>query len=206
MISRSSSRSPPGCAGGSACDVTFLHLYWPIEEYERLGLRGARDPLAPDPEVVKNLEPKLRARVGALPGHGQVTRARPARLGRSGRQSAAGPRRGLVRHADRGRPSAPRSVARAERVGGGARRPSRGGHADRVRPDDRIRTRVRRSGAGDSPHPDRAGADGSVRRSATRRFPTPTRCSAQRAASSSSATCTSTDCRIRPTRTTSRTA
>jgi nucleotide-binding universal stress UspA family protein len=56
-----------------ACDVTFLHLYWPIEEYERLGLRGARDPIAPDPEVVKNLEPKLRARVGALPGHGQVT-------------------------------------------------------------------------------------------------------------------------------------
>ena len=56
-----------------ACDVTFLHLYWPIEEFERLGLRGARDPLAPDPEVVKNLEPKLRARVGALPGRGQVT-------------------------------------------------------------------------------------------------------------------------------------
>jgi len=56
-----------------ACDVTFLHLYWPIEEYERLGLRGARDPLAPDPEVAKNLEPKLRARVGALPGRGQVS-------------------------------------------------------------------------------------------------------------------------------------
>jgi nucleotide-binding universal stress UspA family protein len=62
-----------------ACDVTFLHFYWPIEEYERLGLRGARDPLAPDPEVVKNLEPKLRARVGGLPGHGEVTvRVRPA--------------------------------------------------------------------------------------------------------------------------------
>ena len=72
MILRSSSRSPPACAGGAACDVTFLHLYWPIEEYERLGLRGARDPLAPDPDVVKNLEPKLRARVGALPGHGDV--------------------------------------------------------------------------------------------------------------------------------------
>jgi hypothetical protein len=56
-----------------ACDVTFLHLYWPIEEYERLGLRGARDPLVPDPEVVKNLEPRLRARVGALPGRGHVS-------------------------------------------------------------------------------------------------------------------------------------
>jgi len=57
----------------AACDVTFLHLYWPIEEFERLGLRGARDPLAPDPDVVKDLEPKLRARVAALPGHGEVT-------------------------------------------------------------------------------------------------------------------------------------
>ena len=56
-----------------ACDVAFLHFYWPVEEYERLGLRGPRDPLAPDPEVVKDLEPKLRARVGALPGHGSVT-------------------------------------------------------------------------------------------------------------------------------------
>src|SRR4051812_39222676 len=62
-----------------ACDVTFLHLYWPIEEFERLGLRGARDPLVPDPEVVKDLEPKLRARVGGLPGHGEVNiRVRPA--------------------------------------------------------------------------------------------------------------------------------
>jgi nucleotide-binding universal stress UspA family protein len=61
------------------CDVTFLHLYWPIEEYERLGLRGARDPLAPDPDVVKNLEPKLRARIGGLPGHGEVAlRIQPA--------------------------------------------------------------------------------------------------------------------------------
>ena len=50
-----------------ACDVAFLHFYWPVEEYQRLGLRGPRDPLAPDPEVVKDLEPKLRARVGALP-------------------------------------------------------------------------------------------------------------------------------------------
>ncbi len=54
-------------------DVTFLHLYWPIEEFERLGLRGARDPLVPDPDVVKDLEPKLRARVGGLPGRGEVT-------------------------------------------------------------------------------------------------------------------------------------
>jgi nucleotide-binding universal stress UspA family protein len=62
-----------------ACDVVFLHLYWPVEEFERLGLRGARDPLAPDPDVVKNLQPKLQARIGALPGSGEVTlRIRPA--------------------------------------------------------------------------------------------------------------------------------
>jgi nucleotide-binding universal stress UspA family protein len=56
-----------------AFDITFLHLYWPIEEFERLGLRGVRDPLVPDPEVVKDLEPKLRARVAGLPGRGEVT-------------------------------------------------------------------------------------------------------------------------------------
>jgi nucleotide-binding universal stress UspA family protein len=66
-------RFAAGLRRRAACDVTFLHLYWPIEEFERLGLRGARDPLAPDPDVVKDLEPKLRARVAALPGHGEVT-------------------------------------------------------------------------------------------------------------------------------------
>jgi nucleotide-binding universal stress UspA family protein len=54
------------------CDVTFLHLYWPTEEYERLGLRGARNPLEVDPDVVKNLEPRLRALVDGLPGQGGV--------------------------------------------------------------------------------------------------------------------------------------
>ena len=47
-----------------ACDVAFLHFYWPVEEYQRLGLRGPRDPLAPDPEVVKDLEPSC--------GHGSA--------------------------------------------------------------------------------------------------------------------------------------
>ena len=56
-----------------AFDITFLHLYWPIEEFERLGLRGVRDPVVPDPDVAKDLEPKLRARVAGLPGRGEVT-------------------------------------------------------------------------------------------------------------------------------------
>jgi len=54
------------------CDVTFLHLYWPTEEYERLGLRGSRNPLEVDPDVVKNLEPRLRELVDGLPGEGSV--------------------------------------------------------------------------------------------------------------------------------------
>ena len=72
MILRSSSRSPASLRRRGSCDVTFLHLYWPTEEFERLGLRGARDPLAVDPDVVRNLEPKLRERVGGLPGLGDV--------------------------------------------------------------------------------------------------------------------------------------
>ena len=54
------------------CDVTFLHLYWPIEEYARLGLQGARDLFEVDPDVVKNLEPALRVRIDGLPGQGTV--------------------------------------------------------------------------------------------------------------------------------------
>jgi len=55
------------------CDVTFLHLYWPVEEFERLGLVGPRDPLSVDADVVKNLEPKLRGLVESVPGQGRVT-------------------------------------------------------------------------------------------------------------------------------------
>ena len=54
------------------CDVTVLHLYWPIAEYQRLGLQGARDLFAADPDVVRNLEPEVRQRVGPLPGEGTV--------------------------------------------------------------------------------------------------------------------------------------
>ena len=54
------------------CDVTFLHLYWPTEEFARLGLTGPRNPLVNDPEVVKNLAPPLHALVDGLPGEGSV--------------------------------------------------------------------------------------------------------------------------------------
>ncbi|HVY36827.1 MAG TPA: universal stress protein [Polyangia bacterium] len=57
----------------AACDVTFLRLYWPPEEYRRLGLRGPRDFLSVDPEVVVDLQRHLAAQVGALPGQGRFT-------------------------------------------------------------------------------------------------------------------------------------
>jgi nucleotide-binding universal stress UspA family protein len=58
---------------GAPADVTFVHLYWPIGEYERLGLQGSRELFGPDPDVVKSLEPALRAKVAALAGQGEVT-------------------------------------------------------------------------------------------------------------------------------------
>ena len=54
----------------TACDVTFLRLYWPPEEYRRLGLTGQRDLDAPDPEVISDLERTLRMQVGSVPGVG----------------------------------------------------------------------------------------------------------------------------------------
>ena len=52
------------------CDVVALRLYWPIEEYRRLGLTGPRDLFQSDPQVVRDLEASVRDRVGALPGGG----------------------------------------------------------------------------------------------------------------------------------------
>ena len=56
-----------------ACDVTVLRLYWPIEEYARLGLAGPRDLFAGDPEVEADLQRSLAQQVGVLPGAGKVT-------------------------------------------------------------------------------------------------------------------------------------
>jgi nucleotide-binding universal stress UspA family protein len=60
---------------GIACDVAFLRLYWPTEEYLRLGLTGSRDLVAPDPEVVADLERALRLHVGVLSGAGKTSYA-----------------------------------------------------------------------------------------------------------------------------------
>lgn len=70
---RSILRFVGGLRREEACDVTFLRLYWPIGEYARLGLQGRRDLFAADPDVVKNLEPALSAKIDGLTGKGTVT-------------------------------------------------------------------------------------------------------------------------------------
>lgn len=65
----------------ATCDVTFLRLYWPPEEYERLGLKGARDFLTTDPEIVGDLQRHLVAEAGVLPGNGRTSFAVEAAWG-----------------------------------------------------------------------------------------------------------------------------
>ncbi len=55
------------------CDVTFLRIYWAMEEYARLGLAGPRDPFEPDADVVADLEREVRLAVAFLPGTGSTS-------------------------------------------------------------------------------------------------------------------------------------
>jgi nucleotide-binding universal stress UspA family protein len=55
------------------CDVTFVRLYWAIEEIQRLGLAGPRDLFEPDAEIVADLDRTLRLAVGVLPGTGATS-------------------------------------------------------------------------------------------------------------------------------------
>jgi nucleotide-binding universal stress UspA family protein len=54
------------------CEVTFIHLYWPLEQFERLGLQGPRSLFETDPDVVANLEPQLRRSLGVLASNPRV--------------------------------------------------------------------------------------------------------------------------------------
>jgi universal stress protein E len=56
-----------------AFDATFVRLYWAPEEYQRLGLTGARDPSLSDPQVTADLDRGLCEAVGVLPGLGTTT-------------------------------------------------------------------------------------------------------------------------------------
>jgi nucleotide-binding universal stress UspA family protein len=60
------------------CDVTFVHAYWPIEQYARLGVHGAVDLAASDSETERVLARELGPLYADLPGSGKVElRLRP---------------------------------------------------------------------------------------------------------------------------------
>jgi nucleotide-binding universal stress UspA family protein len=68
--------------GFGPCDVTAVHLYWPPEQFHRLGLGGVRSYLDPDPEVTRTLERELGERFSHLPGAGPVRYRLEPHLGR----------------------------------------------------------------------------------------------------------------------------
>jgi nucleotide-binding universal stress UspA family protein len=71
------------CALGP-CQITVLSLYWPPEQFERLGLGGVRDYAGPHPEVKAALERDLRARLSrAVPAIPAEIRVEP-HMGRVG--------------------------------------------------------------------------------------------------------------------------
>jgi nucleotide-binding universal stress UspA family protein len=54
------------------CDVTFVHAFWPLEQYARLGVRGTIDLATSDQETLRVLERELRPLFADLPGQGAV--------------------------------------------------------------------------------------------------------------------------------------
>jgi nucleotide-binding universal stress UspA family protein len=49
------------------CTLTVVHLYWPPEQFQRLGLGGVRSYVDPDPEVTKALEREFAQSLSELP-------------------------------------------------------------------------------------------------------------------------------------------
>lgn len=47
------------------CDLTAVHLYWPPQQFARLGLEGPRSYLEPDPEVTETLTRELQQHLPA---------------------------------------------------------------------------------------------------------------------------------------------
>jgi nucleotide-binding universal stress UspA family protein len=47
------------------CDVTAVHLYWPPQQFARLGIEGVRSCLEPDPDVTKTLTRELEHRLAS---------------------------------------------------------------------------------------------------------------------------------------------
>jgi nucleotide-binding universal stress UspA family protein len=70
-------------------DVIAHHVYWPPEEFERLGLSGVRSWLAPDPEVNDVVRRELLRRLAAEPKLGPVSLEIEPHLGAAGARLAA---------------------------------------------------------------------------------------------------------------------
>lgn len=65
-FSRSTDQAAKGVDGLrrlAPCDVTAVHLYWPPQEFARLGLTGVRSYLDPDPDVTNTLVRDLTLRL-----------------------------------------------------------------------------------------------------------------------------------------------
>ncbi len=66
------------------CEVVLTHLYWPPDEFQRLGLGGARSWVDPDTEVTRTLQQEYAERFAALFASGNVTCRLEPHLGRIG--------------------------------------------------------------------------------------------------------------------------
>ena len=55
------------CAFGP-CEITAVYLYWPPEQFNRLGLSGVRDYMGPHPEVAQTLQGQLAERLAGVFG------------------------------------------------------------------------------------------------------------------------------------------
>jgi nucleotide-binding universal stress UspA family protein len=71
------------------CEVVLAHLYWPPEEFHRLGLGGVRSYVDPDAEITKTLEQDYSARFAGLSSSAKVRYRIEPHLGRIGDALAA---------------------------------------------------------------------------------------------------------------------
>jgi nucleotide-binding universal stress UspA family protein len=70
------------CALGP-CKITALHLYWPPEQFKRLGLTGVRDYMGPHPEVARTLQAQLASRLAEVFGTTTIRLLVQPNLGRA---------------------------------------------------------------------------------------------------------------------------
>jgi nucleotide-binding universal stress UspA family protein len=64
------------------CEISATHLYWPPEEFERLGLSGVRDFMGPHPEVARAVHTQLASRITEIVGQKTVRIAVKPHIGR----------------------------------------------------------------------------------------------------------------------------